>query len=295
VSARVLSVYSTSPSTTPTDALNPAVVMAQAGTENFPVASLLLPYRVRSHLLAVYGFARLVDDVGDEFQGDRPAMLDQLEADLERAFDGTPRDPLIAALKPAIAACNLPIDPFQALIEANRRDQVVHRYETFEELLAYCALSANPVGELVLRIFGELTAERLELSNKVCSALQLAEHWQDVCEDRANGRIYLPAEDLRRFGVAAAEIGESPATPSLRRLIAFEVARANALLNEGAPLIRTLRGRTALAVAAFVAGGRAAFTAIARAGYDVTGQAPRAGAAVKAAALARTLLLTGRR
>jgi squalene synthase HpnC len=295
VSARVLSVHPTSPSTTPTDALNPAVVIAQASTENFPVASLLLPRRVRSHLLAVYGFARLVDDVGDEFEGDRLAMLDQLEADLERAFDGTPRDPLIAALKPAIAACALPIDPFRALIEANRRDQVVHRYDTFEELLGYCALSANPVGELVLRIFGALTPERLELSNKVCSALQLAEHWQDVGEDYANGRIYLPAEDLRRFGVAAAEIDARPATPALRRLIAFEVARANALLNEGAPLIRTLRGRPAFAVAAFVAGGRSAFAAIARAGYDVTGQAPRARPGIKAAALARTLLLKGPR
>jgi squalene synthase HpnC len=264
--------------------------MAQARRENFPVASLLLPRRVRSHLLAVYGFARLVDDVGDEFAGDRPAMLDQLEADLERAFDGTPRHPLIAALQPAIVACALPIDPFRALIEANRRDQVVRRYQTFDELLAYCTLSANPVGELVLRVFGVLTPERLRLSDKICSALQIAEHLQDVGQDFARGRIYLPAEDLRRFGVAEADLGGDRApTPPLRRLIAFEVARADELLDAGAPLIRTLRGRPAFAVAGFVAGGRSALRAIERARYDVLGQAPRAGAALHAMQLVLTL------
>src|SRR5947209_3647406 len=167
-------------------------VMPQARQENFPVASLLLPRVVRSHLLAVYGFARLVDDVGDELEADRLAALDQLEADLERIWrdDERPTHPLIARLQPTVIACELPIKPFRKLLDANRQDQLVHRYETFADLIAYCERSANPVGELVLRIFGAATAERLELSDKVCTALQLVEHWQDVGEDHANGRVY---------------------------------------------------------------------------------------------------------
>jgi squalene synthase HpnC len=275
------------------DAPNSAAVMAQARHENFPVASRLLPRRVRSHLLAVYGFARLVDDVGDEYEGDRLALLDALEADLERVYDGAPRHPLIAALQPTIAACALPIDPFRALLAANRRDQLVHRYETFDELLGYCALSANPVGELVLRVFGVLTSDRLRMSDRVCTALQLVEHWQDVGEDYAHGRVYLPAEDLRRFEVPEADLAARKPTPKLKRLMAFEVARANAMLDEGAPLIRTLNGRLAFAVAAFVAGGRSALRAIERSGYDVLGESPRAGTGLQAAALARTLLRPG--
>jgi squalene synthase HpnC len=267
--------------------------MAQARQENFPVASRLLPRRVRSHLLAVYGFARLVDDVGDEYAGDRLAMLDELEADLERAYDGAPRHPLIASLAPTIVVCELPIDPFRALIEANRRDQLVHRYQTFDELLGYCALSANPVGELVLRVFGVLSTERLQMSDKVCTALQLAEHWQDVGEDHAEGRIYLPAEDLRHFEVPESDLAAAKPTPVVKRLMAFQVMRANALLDEGAPLIRTLQGRLAFAVAAFVAGGRSALRAIERSGYDVLGQPPRASAGLQAAWLARTLVRPG--
>jgi squalene synthase HpnC len=271
-------------------ALHPETVMAQARHENFPVASLLLPRRVRSHLLALYGFARLVDDAGDEAHGDRLALLDELETDLERVWDGRPHDPLIARLQPPVAASGLEIAPFRRLIEANRRDQVVHRYQTFEDLLGYCALSANPVGELVLRIFGLATEHRLRLSEKVCTALQLTEHWQDVAEDYALGRIYLPAEDLARFDVAEADLGRPSATPQLRALMAFEVRRARALLDEGAPLARTLPRRYAFAVAGFVAGGRSALRAIARANYDVLGGRTRANLVERAAELARILL-----
>jgi squalene synthase HpnC len=256
--------------------------MAQARSENFPVASLLLPRRVRSHLLALYGFARLVDDVGDEAAGDRLALLDELEADLERVWDGTPSHPLIARLRPTVSEFALPIEPFRGLIEANRRDQVTHRYQTFDELLDYCALSANTVGELVLRIFGAATTERLRLSQSVCTALQLVEHWQDVGEDYVNDRIYLPAEDRERFGVGEQDLRASTASRPLRELMAFEVRRARSLLEQGAPLARTLSGRRAFAIRAFVAGGRSALVAIERADYDVLGAPVRAGLAQRA-------------
>jgi squalene synthase HpnC len=264
----------------------PAAVMGQAREENFPVASLALPRRVRGHLLVLYGYARLVDDTGDEAAGNRLAQLDELEADLERVWSGRPHNPLIARLQPTVQACDLEIEPFRRLIEANRQDQAVRRYQTFEDLLGYCALSANPVGEVVLRIFGLATPERIALSDKICSALQLTEHWQDVGEDYALGRIYIPAEDLDRFGVTEADLGAGTASPQLKALMEFEVKRARALLRDGAPLARTLPWRCSLAVAGFVGGGRAALKAIERAGYDVLSSPPRAGRASRVLATA---------
>jgi squalene synthase HpnC len=269
--------------------------MSQAGAENFPVASRLLPAQARSHLLSIYGFARLADDIGDEVAGDRLALLDALERDLQRTFKGMPGNPLLVALKPTIAQCGLPIEPFKRLIEANRRDQLVHRYQSFNELLGYCALSANPVGELVLRVFGAASPERIRLSDQICTGLQLVEHWQDVAEDHSRGRVYLPADDLERFGVRAEQLGAGKATAPFRHLMAFEVTRARELLRDGAPLIRTLKGRQAFAVAAFVAGGRAALAAIEQAGFDVLGVRPRPGKALKARALIATLLQPGTR
>lgn len=269
--------------------------MAQARSENFPVASLVLPRRQRSHLLAVYGFARLVDDSGDEADGDRLALLDELEADLERLWsDGSrgargPMHPLIARLRPTVEACGLTPDPFRRLIEANRRDQLVHRYQTYEELLHYCTLSANPVGELVLRIFGAATPARVALADKVCTALQLTEHWQDVGEDYRRGRIYLPAEDLERLAVDERDLAAENSTPALRALMSFEVTRARGLLGEGAALVRTLHGRRRFAVAAFVAGGRAALEAIAAADFEVLAGPPRPGAARRTVHLLRAL------
>ncbi len=275
----------------------PDAVMAQARTENFPVASRLLPVVTRAHLLAIYGFARLVDDAGDETDGNRLELLDALEVDLERVFTRSvaPSNPLLAALKPTVAQCSLPIEPFKRLIEANRRDQVIHRYESFEQLVGYCELSANPVGELVLGVFGAATPERIELSDHVCTGLQLVEHWQDVGEDYRRGRIYLPADDRTRFGVEEADLGAPTATPSFRHLLAFEVARARELLERGAPLIRTLSGRHRFAVAAFVAGGRAALDAIERSGFDVLGARPRPNTALKLRALFATLAKRGGR
>lgn len=264
--------------------------MAQARTENFPVASRVLGPRTRSDLLALYGFARLVDDAGDEAVGNRLALLAEIEADLERAFTGTARHSLIARLEPTISARKLSIEPFRRLIEANRRDQVKHRYESFEELLGYCQLSANPVGELVLGVFGAATPERVALSDAICSGLQLVEHWQDVAEDYDRGRIYLPLADCRELGVSESDLGLPEPTAELRALLRLEVIRARRLLDQGAPLIGTLRGRPALAIALFVAGGRAALKAIVRADYDVLSMRPRPSRGLRMAELLATLL-----
>jgi squalene synthase HpnC len=269
-------------------------VMARAEGENFPVASRMLPRRMREHMLAVYGFARLVDELGDSAPGDRLAALDWLAGELTLAFDGTPEHPLMLRLATTVRACALPREPFERLIEANRLDQRVSSYETWEQLRAYCTLSADPVGEIVLGIFGQATPERVALSDSICTALQLAEHCQDVAEDFAAGRVYLPAQDMRRFGASVAELhgaapGPGQASAPLRAVIAFEVQRARELLCAGAPLVSQLRGRERLAVGAFVAGGRAALDAIERARYDVLAGAPKASRRRRLQALVRVL------
>jgi squalene synthase HpnC len=267
-----------------------AAIQDQAGAENFPVDSRLLSRRDREHVMALYGYARLVDDTGDEAVGDRPALLDELEAELDRIYSGQePGHALTRRLRVTVEACDLPRAPLQALIAANRKDQVAHDYATFAELLRYCELSANPVGRLVLCVFDAATPERIERSDRVCTALQLAEHCQDVAEDVARGRVYLPAEDRQRFGVSTEDLRRSPAPERVRSLLAFEVARGREILAEGAPLVSTLRGPRRLAVAAFVAGGRAAFAAIERAGCDVSAGPPRATRAARGRELLRVL------
>jgi squalene synthase HpnC len=273
----------------PTGAPAADAVMARASTENFPVASRVLPRRVRSHLLALYGFARLVDELGDSAEGDRIAALDWLEAELDLAFEGRAEHPLLVRLQPTLRECELPRGPFVRLIEANRVDQRVSRYATWDELRAYCALSADPVGELVLGVLGAATPERVALSDSICTALQLTEHLQDVAEDLSRGRVYLPGEDLARFGCTIEDLSAAHADDPLRELLAFEVARARGLLGEGQPLIGELRGRARIALAGFVAGGRAALDAIESARYDVLAGPPRAGTARRLLALAATL------
>jgi squalene synthase HpnC len=273
----------------PTGAPAADAVMARAQTENFPVASRVLPRAVRSHLLALYGFARLVDELGDAAAGDRLAALDWLEAELDRAFEGRAQHPLLVGLQSTLRECELPRGPFVRLIEANRVDQRVSRYATWEQLRAYCALSADPVGELVLGVLGAATPERIALSDSICTALQLTEHLQDVAEDLARGRVYLPAEDLARFDCTVEQLSAAHAGAPLREVLAFEVARARGLLDDGAPLIGRLRGRARIALAGFVAGGRAALDAIERAGYDVLAGAPRAGTGRRLLALGATL------
>jgi len=265
-------------------------IFSRASGENFSVASLILGRRVREHLLAVYGYARLVDQIGDASPGDRLAQLDTLERELDRIYSGAGPSghPVLARLAPSIDSLRLPRGPFQRLIEANRRDQETVAYATFDELVGYCDLSANPVGELVLHVFGIATPDRIALSDKVCTALQLAEHWQDVAEDRAAGRTYLPAEDMARFGVTDADLEGHAARPALKELMAFEVARGRKLLDDGAVLVSRLHGRARLAVAGYVGGGRAAFESIALAGYDVLSGAPKATRLRRARATAST-------
>jgi 15-cis-phytoene synthase len=247
---------------------------AKAGAENFPVVTRLVPRAVRQDLMAVYAFARMVDDIGDEYAGDRLAALDWLEGDLRAAIDGQPSHPVTAGLARTIATTSLTEAPFLDLIAANRRDQTVHQQATWEDLLEYCRLSANPIGAAVLAIAGADTPERRTLADRVCTGLQIVEHLQDVGEDAAAGRVYLPADDLACFGVEVSDLVAPRASPGLRAVVAFELARARELLAAGEPLVRSLRGWPRLAVAGYVAGGLAAADAIEAAGYDVLHNAP---------------------
>ena len=269
----------------------PDAVLAQAGAENFPVATRLLGRRTRAHLMALYGYARLVDDLGDEALGDRGAHLDWVDGQLDRIFAGqAPDHPLLAELAKTVRACSLPQAPLRRLVEANRQDQSVSRYETFDELLAYCQLSAAPVGELVLHVFGQATPDRIRLSDRICAGLQVIEHLQDVREDHSRGRVYLPQQDLVRFGCRESELGEGETSSALRAVVAFEAQRADALLSSGAPLARGLSLRPRLAIAGFLAGGRAALRALREAGFDVSAGPPRGSRRGFAAAFLRAVV-----
>ncbi|GAA0594616.1 squalene synthase HpnC [Actinomadura livida] len=262
----------------------------QAG-ENFPVATRLLPARYRAHLLNVYGYARLVDDIGDEAPpAERPALLDLVERDLDRIYAGArPEFPVMRDLARTVTARSIPADPFRRLLEANRRDQDVTRYETFGDLLGYCTLSADPVGRIVLHVFGAATPGRIALSDRVCSALQIIEHCQDAGEDLRNGRVYLPAEDLRRFGCAEDDLAAAVTPTRLRGVLALQAGRAARLLDEGEALTGRLRGFARIAVAGYIAGGRAALAALEREAYDVLGGPPRPRKARLLAEWSRTL------
>lgn len=250
-----------------------AEVAARGRTENFPIASLLFPRQVRPHLRAVYGFARLVDILGDEWEGDRLAVLDEIERQLDLCYaagDG-PSWPVMRALKPTIEACALPREPFLRLIEANRMDQRIVEYETWQDLRHYCAHSADPVGRLVLAILGRADDEQLVAwSDEVCTGLQLVNFLQDVPRDLALGRVYLPAEDRRRFGVVHLDRPNEP----LRRCLQFEAERARALLAAGERLRQALGGRVGRAVSLFAGGGLAALQALDEAGWDIFTRRP---------------------
>lgn len=243
-------------------------VLERMRSENFPVASKVLPPSVRQDLHALYGYFRLVDYAGDEAPGHRGELLDLLEVDLRRAYQGTARIPVLRALSPTVRKHGIPYEVLVKLIEANRQDQRVRRYETFADLLDYCALSAAPVGEAVLHVFDRADKSLIELSDKICTALQILEHCQDIRTDFNQGRIYIPAEDMRRFGCAEEELAGAHASTKLRGLVKFEVDRARRMLAAGAPIVSQLSGMARIAVSGYIAGGRATAAAFAAAGHD---------------------------
>lgn len=244
-------------------------IVGKARDENFPVALRILPARYRADLISVYGYARLVDDVGDLSTGDRLSELDWIEREFDRALGHESTDPIVSRAGSLARRLGTGREPFIDLIEANRQDQRVTRYATYDELAQYCALSANPVGRLVLAVFGIDEPECLRLSDDVCTGLQLVEHWQDVGEDYRAGRVYLPAEDRLAFGVDEDTIAKSLATPAFRRLMAFECSRARRLLSSGDELARQISGWGRVAISGFVGGGIAQLDAIERRDFDV--------------------------
>ncbi len=269
--------------------------------ENFPIASVLLPRHVRRHMYALYGFARGVDDIGDEFDGDRPARLDWWEAHLKAAFDlgeAPPGDVPVAflAIGRSRRELDLPPEPFLKLIDANRRDQRVQRYDTWEELIDYCTCSADPVGRLVLAVFGYRDESLHPFSDAICTALQLTNFWQDVSRDLAMGRIYLPGEDMRNYRVTEEDLRSHSATGEFRDLLRFEVERTRDLFHRGRPLIGLVPGRFRVDLTLFSRGGESVLDAIHTAGYDVLGKRPVLTSRKKGALILSTLLrhLTGR-
>lgn len=242
--------------------------------ENFSVVTRFLPKPLHGPMYVIYSFCRYTDDLGDEAEGDRLALLDAWDAELHRAFEGGAEFPIGVALSQVVRDYPLTLDPFERLIEANRRDQTQSRYETFQDVLDYCDYSANPVGEMVLGLFGYDDEFRIALSNSTCTALQLTNHWQDVARDYAVGRIYLPLEDLRHFGVAERQIPARDANAAFRQLMRFEVDRAEAFFRQGEPLIERVERDLRLDLRLFTAGGRAILRAIERQDYDVLSRRP---------------------
>lgn len=247
--------------------------------ENFPVASFLLPRRLVPAVEAIYAFARSADDLADE--GDAPASvrmasLNAYEAALKRIERQEPGgNPMFERLATTIAKHALPMKPFYDLLSAFKQDVVVDRYASYDELLDYCARSANPVGILMLHLYGQADADNLRDSDAICSALQLINFLQDVAVDRQKERIYLPMEDLTRFAVSPANFEHSDAHGKWSVLMRFEVARARALLLSGAPLALRLRGRIGWELRLVVQGGLRILEAIEAVNYDVFRRRPQ--------------------
>jgi squalene synthase HpnC len=249
-----------------------ADIAARAARENFPVGSVLFPRTLRPHIRALYCYARLVDELGDAYKGDRLAALDDLEREVDAAFAGEATWPVLRNVEPTIREFGLPREPFLRLIEANRMDQRVSRYETWADLEHYCVHSADPCGRLVLGVLRKLDdAELVAASDSVCTGLQLVNFLQDVPRDLELGRIYLPAEDRRTFG----EPPLDRPSEDLRALLRFEALRAAELLAGGEVLRSRIGGRLGRAVALFARGGLAALDALEQAGWDIFNGRPR--------------------
>jgi len=263
--------------------------LARSHYENFSVASWFLPQRLRQHFFNVYAYCRISDDLGDEV-GDPEAslaLLDQWQAELDACYAGSPKHPVFVALADTVQRFEIPKQTFVDLLTAFRQDQVVTRYSTFDDLLGYCRNSANPVGRLVLYVCGYHDAERQELSDFTCTALQLANFWQDVSVDYAKGRIYLPLEDLQRFHVSEADIAAQRNTAEFCDLMRFEVDRARDWFQRGLPLVRKVDKELAIDIDLFSRGGLAILEAIEDQGGNVLGRRPAISKSRKLALVAR--------
>jgi squalene synthase HpnC len=266
--------------------------LAVSHYENFVVAGLLCPRPLRRHAYNVYAYCRIADDLGDE-TGD-PAraieLLDWWESELDAMLAGKPRHPVFVALSETADRFRIPDEPFRRLLDAFRQDQTVTRYATFEELLHYCERSANPVGHLVLALGGYRDEERKALSDDTCTALQLANFWQDVSRDWDKGRIYIPREDMERFGVSEEQIAARRFTPPFGELMRFEVERTRKLFESGRPLAKLLDRSLRLNVEMFTEGGLEVLRRIESQGYDVLTSRPSIPKRRQAALLIRRLL-----
>lgn len=250
--------------------------LARTHYENFSVATWFLPQRLRQDFFNVYAYCRISDDLGDEV-GDANAslrLLDQWESELDACYAGNPRHPVFVALAETVRKCEIPKQTFIDLLTAFRQDQRVTRYSAFEDVVGCCRNSANPVGHLVLYVCGYRDAERQALSDFTCTALQLANFWQDVSDDYAKGRIYLPLEDLHRFGVSEEDIAAQRNTSAFCDMLRFEVERARDWFDRGLPLIKKVDRDLAIDLELFSRGGQEILNAIEGQGYNVLGRRP---------------------
>jgi squalene synthase HpnC len=266
--------------------------LARTHYENFSVATWFLPKHLRQDFLNVYAYCRISDDLGDEV-GDATAaltLLDEWQAELEACYAGTPRHPVFVALAETVRKFEIPQHEFSDLLIAFRQDQSVTRFETFADVLAYCRYSANPVGHLVLYLCGYRDAERQQLSDYTCAALQLANFWQDVSVDHAKGRVYLPLEDLRRYAVTEEDLAQNRNTPAFCEMMKFEVERARQWFDRGLPLVKTVNKELAVDLELFSRGGLEILDAIERQGFAVLGRRPVISRTRKLALVARAAL-----
>ena len=265
--------------------------LAESHYENFHVASWFLPKALRPHFHSIYAYCRISDDLGDEV-GDRDvalALLDLWGRELDACYEGRARHPVFVALAETIRACSIPKEPFADLLVAFRQDQTVTRYATMADVLGYCRYSANPVGRLVLYACGEVNEENFRLSDATCSALQLANFWQDVRVDFIKDRVYLPQDDMRRFGVSDETIARGAATPEFRELLRYEGEYARSLFAQGLPLIGRVTRDLALDLDLFSRGGLEILRAIERRNYDVLSARPAISKSTKLALALRAV------
>jgi squalene synthase HpnC len=266
--------------------------LARTHYENFSVASWFLPSRLRQHFFNVYAYCRISDDLGDEV-GDTAAsleLLNQWEHELDACYDGAPKHPVFISLAETVREFDIPKHEFSDLLRAFRQDQTVTRFETFNDLLAYCRYSANPVGHLVLYLCGYRDPERQQLSDFTCTALQLANFWQDVTADYAKGRIYLPLEDLLLFNVSEDDVAQTRNTPAFLAMMKFEVERARDWFRQGLPLIQKVDRELAIDLDLFSRGGQEILNAIEKQDYAVLGNRPSISKSRKLALVARAAI-----